>query len=194
MIKQCGIYKIYCTINKKSYIGSSNNVRKRMKEHYNNLNKNKHYNKNLQKAYNKYGSESFLFEILEICTEENRFIREQHYIDLTDKLFNSCKDVVYNKRNKVKESTKLKISISLKNRKLDESQLEHIKNLGSTFGAINGKATCKPIKVIIENKVTIYESASQASRVLNINRSYITKRLNGMVENNQKIKFYYAER
>lgn len=194
MIKECGIYKIYCKVNKKSYIGSSNNIRKRMKEHFNNLNKNKHYNKNLQRAFNKYGSENFLFEILEICDEENRFIREQYYIDLTNKLFNSCKDVVFNKRNKVKESTKLKISISLKNRKLDKLQLEHIKNLGSTYGATNGKATCKPIKAIIQNNITIYESASEASRVLNINRSYITKRLNGMAKNTQEIKFYYAER
>jgi len=191
--KKAGVYEIYNNYSKKSYIGSSKNLDKRIKEHKRNLKNNKHYNKHLQRAYNAYGDSCFEFNILEICKEEERFTREQHYIDIKTNLYNSCKDVVYNKRNEVKKSTRLKISKALKERKLDESQLIHIKNLGSKNGATNGKSVCKPIKVIIENKIIIYESAIEASRILNISRSLITHRLSGRTSNiNKTIKFYYG--
>lgn len=44
---------------------------------------NKHYNPYLQNAWNKYGEENFVFEIIEIVENENILRnREQHYIDI----------------------------------------------------------------------------------------------------------------
>lgn len=76
-----GIYKISNLINKKIYIGSSCNLQKRKTSHFNNLLKNKHHSMYLQRAYNKYGKDSFIFEVIEFCTKESLKNREQFYID-----------------------------------------------------------------------------------------------------------------
>src|SRR5438105_13132870 len=47
-----GIYKITCTANKKIYIGSSINMRKRKKQHFDKLRLNGHDNPKLQAAWN----------------------------------------------------------------------------------------------------------------------------------------------
>lgn len=73
-----GIYKIICLKNNKVYIGSSVNLRKRKISHLHELRLNKHSNKRLQNAYNKYGEESFCFEkVLECSPEELLFFEEQ---------------------------------------------------------------------------------------------------------------------
>lgn len=93
MQKYTGIYKIICISNFKIYIGSSNNIYKRWNEHIWELKNNRHANSHLQKAWNKYGEESFKFEILEECNDKNILEREQYYIDL----YNSCnKDIGFN--------------------------------------------------------------------------------------------------
>jgi len=48
MDKIIGIYKITNTKNNKVYIGESNNIYKRWKEHIDDLNNNKHHSKKLQ--------------------------------------------------------------------------------------------------------------------------------------------------
>jgi hypothetical protein len=65
LLNQSGIYKIVNTINQKMYIGSAFNIRKRWKAHRNRLRKNKHANRHLQAAFNKYGDNVFSWEILE---------------------------------------------------------------------------------------------------------------------------------
>lgn len=82
--KICGIYKITNLINGKFYIGSSNDIHRRWKEHINELNRNVHCNKYLQKSYNKYGIENFEFTIIEVCSEDEQIIREQYWIDITN--------------------------------------------------------------------------------------------------------------
>jgi len=80
-----GIYKITCTAAGKFYIGSSVNLKRRKFWHFCQLRNNKHANLHLQAAYQKYGKESFVFEVLEffkenILTEEVIQI-EQTYLD-----------------------------------------------------------------------------------------------------------------
>ena len=61
--KICGVYKIENSVNGKYYIGSSNNIYRRWKEHIKLLNKNNHHSPHLQFAWNKYGEKilSFLY-------------------------------------------------------------------------------------------------------------------------------------
>lgn len=71
-----GIYQIRNLINNKRYIGQTANFQKRKQIHFKDLkSKSKHTNPHLQKAYNKYGEENFVFEILEYInlTNENEF-------------------------------------------------------------------------------------------------------------------------
>lgn len=78
-----GIYKITNKLNNKCYIGSSKTLKKRLKyEHKAVLNKNKHWNEHLQLAWNKYGQDSFIFEIIENVSNEDLLIeREQYWMD-----------------------------------------------------------------------------------------------------------------
>lgn len=83
-----GIYKIYNNFNSKIYIGSSNNMEKRISSHFRDLKANKHCNSYLQNAYNKHGIDYFKYEIMEILpentTKEELLRIEQEYIDKYD--------------------------------------------------------------------------------------------------------------
>jgi group I intron endonuclease len=76
-----GIYRIKNLINEKCYYGSSKNIEKRWKTHLNQLKNKKHINSILQRAWNKYGKNNFIFEVVEVCKLENLFEVEQRYID-----------------------------------------------------------------------------------------------------------------
>lgn len=79
-----GIYQIKNVVNNKFYIGSSNNIPIRWRQHKNHLNKNKHYNKYLQNSWNKYGQENFKFEIIELVDDEDLlFSAEQKWMNKT---------------------------------------------------------------------------------------------------------------
>jgi len=79
-----GIYKITCLSNKKIYIGSSINIKRRLKDHTKLLRGNKHLNKYMQKDWNKYGEKNFKFEIIEIIYNISKLIiREKFWINKT---------------------------------------------------------------------------------------------------------------
>jgi group I intron endonuclease len=77
----CGIYKIVNVKNNKIYIGSSVNLKSREKRHFWMLRKNIHDNNYLQHSYNKYGKDTFLFDIIEICSYEELIVKENFYIN-----------------------------------------------------------------------------------------------------------------
>lgn len=74
-----GIYIIRCSQDQEVYIGSSKNIESRWWQHKWLLNHHKHHNYKLQMAWNAYGDESFVFDILEETTELE--IREQYWLD-----------------------------------------------------------------------------------------------------------------
>lgn len=80
----CGIYAIKNNIDNKMYIGSSTNIRSRIKYHINTLKNNKGSNKNLQEVVNNIGLDKFSFIILETCEDNYNTIKylENKYIDL----------------------------------------------------------------------------------------------------------------
>ena len=75
-----GIYKITCVNNNKVYIGSSSNIPQRWFSHKSRLKQGKH-NKNLLSSYNKYGIDSFMFEVLEECDVLDLIKREIYWAD-----------------------------------------------------------------------------------------------------------------
>lgn len=77
-----GVYKITCVPTNKIYIGSSKDIRTRWSRHKRDLHTQKHSNTYLQLAYNKYGKDNFLWEIIEECCSAQVTEREQHYLDL----------------------------------------------------------------------------------------------------------------
>lgn len=80
--EKSGIYQIRNLINGKVYIGSSVNMKQRKKQHFKKLKQQKHCNPKLQNAYNKYGEDNLVFEVVEIVLDKTILIeREQYYID-----------------------------------------------------------------------------------------------------------------
>jgi group I intron endonuclease len=74
-----GIYKITNLINGKVYIGQSDRINDRKREHFYRLKRNEHHNKFLQNSYNKYGKDTFIFESIEITDELDN--RELYWIN-----------------------------------------------------------------------------------------------------------------
>lgn len=59
------IYEIRCLVNGKRYIGRTGQPAYRLEQHEMALRSGRHHNKSLQRDYNKYGDENFVFEIIE---------------------------------------------------------------------------------------------------------------------------------
>lgn len=111
-----GIYMIKNIINNKIYIGSTKNFRIRRHTHFRELKNNIHCNNYLQKAWNKYGSDNFEFNIIEEVINNNKLIeREQYYIDKLNPDYNILKIAGNTLGMKHSDETKDKISKALKN-------------------------------------------------------------------------------
>jgi group I intron endonuclease len=79
--RKSGIYCIRCNYNGKVYIGSATYLAERKGDHRRALVKGKHENKYLQRAWNKYGKDEFVYAILEYCDIDSLVEREQYYLD-----------------------------------------------------------------------------------------------------------------
>lgn len=165
------IYKIRNIINNKIYIGSAVCFKDRVELHLNELRKNTHHCIYLQNAWNKYGENCFVFEIIEIIQEVDSLIsREQYYLDQflfaqdfilnKDKRFNSlgyniCPIAGSRLHSSVSEKTKKLISQSSFGKKKSKEHSINIKNgITDKFG--------KPVIDITNN--ILYKSISEASR------------------------------
>lgn len=78
-----GIYKITNSITNKIYIGSAINCNDRWSKHKSALNKNKHGNRYLQNAWNKYWQCMFIFEVIQYVEKDKLLETEQQWLDKT---------------------------------------------------------------------------------------------------------------
>ena len=132
-----GIYKIQSIIKpERLYIGSANNIAKRWYCHLNKLYKNQHHSIKLQRHFNKYGKNDFIFSIIIGCNREDLIITEQYFIDVYKPYFNinpNAKSCLGVKRS---EEHKNKLRIIHTGSKLSEESKRKI-SIGST-GINNG--------------------------------------------------------
>ena len=203
MSKTIGIYKITNLQNNKIYIGKSTAVNYRWKKHLWFLKRNKHVNRHLQSAFNKYGENKFIFEIIEECSLEDLNSREIYWINLLKSLTPS---IGYNKTkggdgliatNEIKD----KISKSLlgkkhsKERRINQSKSHIGKKLSETTKLNQSKSQQKrfqdgneinklrlvmskePIVQLKLNNEFINEfiSIREAERITNIHSSTISR-------------------
>lgn len=189
MKRIAGIYKITNIINNKIYIGSSNNIYKRKREHFSSLRNGTHCNIHLQRAYNIHGKSNFKFEIVEICEEKDLLKIEQIYLDkYFDKGINcynenpiACKPpsqqgkIPWNK-GKVRifsKETLQKMSEAKRGKKLSK---KHKLKIRHTTQNRNYKSSKKVLCVEIN---TVFKSIKEAERITGISSSNIPKCCNG---------------
>ncbi len=104
-----GIYKITNTINNKYYIGSAINFKRRCIQHKSKLKTKTHHSIKLQNAYNKYGDDVFIYEIIEECEKEILIKQEQYYIDTLKPYYNINKIAGSSLGRKTSDETKEKL-------------------------------------------------------------------------------------
>lgn len=77
-----GIYGIFCEANSRVYIGSSIDIAERVSHHMGMLRRGSHHNIYLQRAWDKYGEESFTTKVIEQVGDISELQeREQYWID-----------------------------------------------------------------------------------------------------------------
>lgn len=165
-----GIYKIENLVNRKVYIGQAIDINRRLKEHIFLLNNNKHYNKHLQNAWNKYGEQNFKFKIVEKCDKSELNEKEIMYIKKSNA---NNLDWGYNLTIGGEstlgythtEETKLKLSNIHKGRKTSEETKQKLSNINK--GKHLSKQTKQKISIANKGKCL---SKEHIQKLRNINK------------------------
>jgi len=186
--KVCGIYKIENLVNSKVYIGQSKDINMRFLGHKSVLRRNKHGNEYLQRAWNKYGEDKFIFEILEECLLNDLDLNEIKWINKYNTLDTNFGYNIESGGNKLKtlsEKTKKKISenhadVSGENnpfygKKHDQETLKRIHSNGNRIKSITAennfhtKLTNDEV-LSIKDKIRNGESAVDIASLFNISK------------------------
>lgn len=171
-----GIYIITNILNGHEYVGSSNNIYRRWREH-----KSTAFNKNnigtkfwrypLYRAFRKYGVTKFKFEVLEFCEKEELIERETYYYKKSNHYYNQIEPMEgCNTGHEQTYETRLKISKNnaryWKNKKLPNEMIQNIiKGNSSKRKAV--KMLDKETLVVIKE----FKMIADASRYLGKDRN-----------------------
>ncbi len=181
------IYRIKNLLNNKGYIGQTKNFRKRLNNHSMYLNKGTHCNSLLQRAFNKYGCNCFIIEILEYVTLENLTEREQYWCDFyesynRDKGYNFLIDVRSPWYGPKSEEHKRKIGMS--NRGGKRSKETRHKMSIARIGRFKGKENpCSKSIIQYTKNMEIkgeYFCVREATESTGISKNSITNNLCGL--------------
>lgn len=163
-IKISGIYKIINKIDGKYYVGSSYDVKKRWRSHVNDLRRRIHPNIYLQRAWNKFGENSFEFILLKSCELKELEIYEQIELNLCSdnptrhyNISTSSSSPMRGRRHSEETKQKMKIAHSGKIR-----TDEHCKNLSLSlkgkYVGIKHSGFNIPLKDCHKRKISISTS------------------------------------
>jgi group I intron endonuclease len=187
-----GVYKITCLQNNKIYIGSASSIKNssrtkigfyfRWSLHIRDLEKNVHRNKYLQNSWNKYGSDNFIFEIIEITEPYNAENREIYWCNFYNSYdqnfgFNILKGSLSFKKNRT-ISTRKKISNALIGKPRSIEINNHLR---------------KPVLQydLNDNLINEYKSVSEASKFTPCARQAIYKCCIGKYKTSYGFKWKY---
>lgn len=181
-----GIYCIENTANGLAYIGQSSDIKKRFAQHRSDLRGGRHVNSALQRAWEKYGEEAFVFSVVEEVPACDLDDAEIMWIEAFDSYihgYNMTKGgestrglTPWNKGKTHSDETKKKISEMAKKKTGEKNPFFHRHHSEQTK-AILRAMRAKP--VIDPETGTIYPSAKYADAMFGGRSSNVNKVLTG---------------
>lgn len=121
------IYAIVNNVTRDMYVGSAVAVNRRWNAHRNLLTKQYHYNTRLQRAYTKYGSNSFDWEIIQFVDDKTQLIaREQFWMNFFAPQYNGRPVANSPLGTKASIETRAKMSVAAKKRGFSEEHRQNI--------------------------------------------------------------------
>ena len=185
----CGIYTITSFLGDQ-YVGSSANIARRWIRHQKGLQNGDHGNRILQRAWNKYGADSFEFEKLLICSPENLLFFEQQAMDVLKPKYNITLTAGSQLGVKRSVETKSKMSLAQKNR-LPPSLETRAKIGAASVGRIQSaaslaqrSATLKKTMATPESKAKMCNAAQRRAQNTEISKK-ISVALTGIVRSEE---------
>lgn len=163
-----GIYAILNVFNNKFYVGSSFDFKRRFSEHIRRMKINKHPNIHLQRTYNKFQINPFMFVVLEYCDPSQFINREQFYIDTLKPEYNLAPVAGSTLGYKQSDETKLKMSLAQKGKKLSDNHKEKL--LASTRGKPKSKEARLKMSIARRKRITLPETKLKISLSLKNNK------------------------
>lgn len=171
-INTCGLYKLVNKVTGQCYVGQSQRVEKRIKEHFRLLRGGKHPNQHLQRSYDTYGADNFYGAIEVACDNleeldmlEEAFLQGDAWFD-TPTVYNIADFAKAPMRNKThSEETRQKIRLGRRACTFDFRSPEYRKTLSEAQMArfhADPKFVAK-IKYVVDNPDMSY--AERARRL-----------------------------
>jgi group I intron endonuclease len=157
------IYAIVNQTTRDMYVGSSVAVNRRWNAHSRDLARQSHYNSRLQRAHNKYGAESFDWEIIEYVADKSKLIkREQFWINFFAPAYNGRPTANSPFGTKHSTETRTKMSAAGKVKVFSE---EHKKNISKAKKGIctTSEKQKKRLSELNKNKVFSAETRAKIS-------------------------------
>lgn len=107
---ESGIYSIYCKVTDKYYVGQSIEIEERLNHHKSRLRNGKHKIRDLQRDFDKYGEDNFIFKVEKYIEPQFLSSLETHFIEFYDSVnkgynINNA-NVVLRKEDKEKQLAK----------------------------------------------------------------------------------------
>lgn len=176
LYKQSCIYLILNHINHKRYIGQTIDGKARLQRHKSELQRSKHPNSHLQRAWEKYGENSFEFAVIEFCNKEFLDKREKFWIDYYDSMNNgyNIKPGGASERGwQMTDEQRIHLSEGQKRRVKSETRYKSIsKALKKRYENHIGVGA---MSVVCLNTKEVFPSASHAGKVKNANLQQILR-------------------
>lgn len=164
-----GIYMFYTKLDPRVYIGSSNNLFRRLQRHYSDLKNNCHGNIHLQRFIIKHGLENLEVKILEFCKVEDLIRIETERIIEYDSLNSGFNMVMPDNTQKSEETKALMSKVR-----------------------INSKFN-KNIQVIINGNIVFEGNINSIKEKYNVDESSVYKIIKGKRKHHKGLSFYCEE-
>ena len=154
-VKISGIYLIYCPRANRGYIGSSKNIRTRVRSHFRDLKENEHVNYFLQNTFNKHGKQDFIEYVIEECRTEELLERERFYVDSIG--MKNLYNLMAIDRKEMSQEIRDKLSKAGKGKKISEEQKQKLREARKSY-VMSEETKRKISKTIREKNLSKYKS------------------------------------